>query len=456
MHGLEVTFTEVARHRPFELLAPTAPAVPVGADETPAPQPAPYVSLVADLLGTDARLTLASGATRFTAAYDAESRRVWLEVGDGPSSTLHRSRRFGRCPEPPARLALTLTGLHLTAFVHDGERWLARSRVDLRDRLETRTDGFVAALTASADGVAGAVVGPFGQLGLRDLRFVTTADGDPVCDDGAWLLTATHAGPGFFDAAHTGVWSLAPQTLEWQHRADLFFRRPGEVEGGVYGDHATHLVRDGSRWLVATSTWGDLDVTTPQRRRRATVSVVLAESTADLTQGPHVLDAHPLPLPTDGFASVATWDPHLVRDATPDGPRWLVGFVSSPKLFRFHPALAAGPSLDDLTLLAADPDRRATEGTTLVRTDMGWRVVASDGRDGRRGQRRAYPVFDVDLRQLGALDAAYLTNLPWPALARDPARPGTWWLVAFNGRRAGGEVLGYGTHGDVVVMRGGS
>jgi hypothetical protein len=223
----------------------------------------------------------------------------------------------------------------------------------------------------------------------------------------------------------------------------------------VYGDHATHLVRDGDlatgRWLVATSTWGDLDVTTPERRRRASVSVTLAESTADLTRGRHVLDTRELRLPTDGFTSVATWDPHLVRD----GDRWLVGYVSAPKLFRFHPVLAAGPSLDDLTLLAADPDRRATEGTTLLRVEQGWRVVASDGRDGRRGQRKAYPVFDLDLRQVGALDAAYLTNLPWPALARDPDRQGGWLMVAFNGRPAGGAVLGYGTHGDVVVLRSG-
>ncbi len=71
----------------------------------------------------------------------------------------------------------------------------------------------------------------------------------------------------------------------------------------------------------------------------------------------------------------------------------------------------------------------------MLRTAQGWRVVASDGRDGRRGQRKAYPVFDLDLAQLGQLDAAYLTNLPWPALAPDPDRPDGWLMVAFNGQR---------------------
>ena len=449
MHGLEGRFAEVARQRPFALVAPTAPTVAVDATGTVVPQPAPYVTLTGELLAptASARLTLASCGARLSASYDGETGRVGLEVADAARTTTHRSRRFGRCPTPPRQLALTLTGLHLTAFAHDGQAWTARGRVDLRDRLDTHAEDFVAELQAVAEGTATAECGAFGQLGLRDLRFVTTAEGEPVREGGAWLLTATNAGPGFFDAGHTGVWSLDPETWALTHRADLFFRRSDRP--GVYGDNATHLVHDGDHWLVATSTWGDLDLTTPERRRRATVGITLAESTADLTRGRHVLDTRALRLPTDGLGPVGSWDPHLVRD----GRRWLVGFVSAPKLFRFHPAVAGGPTLDDLSLIGAAPGRRATEGTTLLRTAQGWRVVASDGRDGRRGQRKAYPVFDLGLNQLGQLDAPYLTNLPWPALARDPDRPGHWLMVAFNGRTAGGDVLGYGTHGDVVVLR---
>ena len=159
-----------------------------------------------------------------------------------------------------------------------------------------------------------------------------------------------------------------------------------------------------------------------------------------------MLDTTELPLPTDGFTSVAVWDPHLVRE----GDRWLVGFVSASRFFRFHPALAAGPSLDDLALVAAAPDRRATEGTTLLRVDDELLVLASDGRDGRRGERARFPVFGTDLVERGALDAPYPTNLPWPTLARVDGR---WLMVAFNGMPSGGRLLGYGTHGDVVIMR---
>jgi hypothetical protein len=243
-----------------------------------------------------------------------------------------------------------------------------------------------------------------------------------------------------FDTAHTSVWSLDPATLELSHRSDLFFRRPDRP--GAYGDHATHLLRDGDRWLVATSTWGDFD----RRRPGATLSVTLAESTDDLLTGRHLLDTRVLVLPTTGLKSVGVWDPHLVR--TDDG--WLVGFVSAPRFFRFHPALAAGPSLDALSLRSAATDRIATEGTTLMQLDGTWRVLASDGRDGRRGQRRGYPVFDLDLREVGSLDAPYPTNIPWPTLV--PVGD-SWLLVGFNGRPYGGPLPGYGTHGDVVFAR---
>ena len=237
-----------------------------------------------------------------------------------------------------------------------------------------------------------------------------------------------------------------PRRCDLTHSADLFFRRPDRP--GVFGDHATHLVRTDSGWLVATSTWGDFEAPTSRAGRRtpAGLRVTLAESDADLLRGTHVLDTRELPLPTDGLDSIATWDPHLVRH---DGG-WLVGFVSARKFFDFHPALAGGPALDDLRLLGAATDRRSTEGTTLVEVDGRMVVLASDGRDSPRAQRGRFPVFDLTMADLGTLDAPYPTNLPWPSLAQVD---GTWLMATFNGRAAGGKLLGYGTHGDLLLMR---
>ncbi len=413
------------------------------------PHPAPYAAVVAelgDLASGRVELELTgSDGTRFVCWYDG-ARAVGLDVTAGGTSTSHRSRRAGTAPAPVSALALTLTGTHLSALTRDGDAWVVRARYDLRGRFETRDETWLGTMRSGCrwagpgeSPVRRLTAGGFGQLGLRDVRLASEADGSPVRLDGRWLLTATSAGPGFFDTAHTSVWTLDPTTFELEHRADLFFHRPDRP--GVFGDHASHLVRDGERWLVATSTWADFD-----RRLNPVVRVTLAETTADLTTGRHVLDTRILPLPTDGVRSVGVWDPHLVRA----GDEWLVGYVSAPRFFRFHPMVASGPSLDDLTVRGAATDRTATEGTTLLELDGTWRVLASDGRDGRSGQRARFPVFDLALGEVGAIEAPYPSNIPWPTLVRDGDG---WLMVTFDGTPTGGRLVGYGSHGDVVIAR---
>jgi hypothetical protein len=391
-------------------------------------------------------LTFTSGGDVLTGSYDG--RRVWLEVTTGARRTTHASRRHARVRRGASRFALTLTGTMLTALTREtDDAWVARARVDLSELgIEPRDEAWLADLTADHEGAAGdARTGAFGQLGLRDIRAVTYADGSPFRDDaGLVLLTATSAGPGFFPTAHTSVWALDPTTYELVHRGALYFRR----EGLVYGDHATHLMRDGDEWVVTTSTWAGFkapDAKDPSKPW-SPVGVTIARSREDVTRGEHVLDATPLALPTDGLTSVGVWDPHLVRR----DDEWLVGYVSAEKYFAFHPVLASGPSLDALTLRAARADRTATEGTTLV--PLGGTVVvgASDGRDNPRRVRARYPIFDLDLNEVAELRSAYVSNLPWPTLI--PV--GEEWLhVAFDGTPHGGLLPGYGTHGAVVLSR---
>jgi hypothetical protein len=402
-----VPYEIVARRRPVRLVVPHE-----------GPVVAPYVAVTGPATGSatgSGPLTLSSGPVTLAATYDD---RVALHVTTDGRTTTHRSRRSGRPEAPVEELALTLTGPQVTAFTREAGAWVARARYHLTDRHDVHDEQWLAGLTGSGP------LGRFGQLGLRDLRVVTEASGEPVLDGDRVLLTATSAGPGGFRTGHCSVWSLDPSSLTLEHRADLFLRR-----GGVYGDHAAHLLRDGDRWLLAASTWGDFD------RDERPVRVTLAESTADLTRGVHVLDSRPLALPTAGLRSVGLWDPHLVR--ADDG--WLVGYVSATRYFRFHPVLAAGRSLGTLSVcgVGAGPE---TEGTTLARLDGEWRVLASDRR------RRRYPVLDLDLREVGALDAAYPGNIPWPTRYGDL-------LVGFDGTPYGGRLVGYGSHGDVVLQR---
>jgi hypothetical protein len=431
-------FVEVARRRPVDIVAPGARSVDTdGPGSWATPQPAPYAAITTTPAGP-ATLALTSGATRLAAWWDGV--RMGIDVTAG-GTTQHVSRRDAKPERPPEQLALALTGTHVTGFTRAGEHWTARARVDLRGRLDTRDEEWLSGLHAHAEGSVGPVAaGGFGQLGLRDVRVASHADGSPYRIGDRAVLTATSAGPGFFDTAHTSVWTLDPHTLDLRHVSDLFFRRPDRP--GAYGDHATHLVRSDDRWLVATSTWGDFD----RRRPGATVGVTLAETTADLLTGRHLLDTRTLDVPTDGLRSVGVWDPHLVRA----DDEWLVGFVTASAFFTFHPALATGPTLDTLTLRAAATGRTATEGTTLLRLGDQWRVLASDGRDGPRRLRQRYPVFDLDLRETGTVAAPYPTNIPWPTLL--PVGD-SWLLIGFDGTRHGGRIAGYGTHGDVVFMR---
>ncbi len=435
-------FEVVRRVRPVDLVAPGTIGVDTRTGGTvPLPAVAPYVAATTDVLSPDGP-ALHVGGHRLAAVLTDGS--VSLSVAGSGTTRELRSRRFHRA-EDPTGLGVSLTGTHVTAWSHEASGWVARARHDLREVLDTRDEEALADLRVELpDG--GGVAGGFGQLGLRDVRFVTAEDGRPLRLDGSLWLTATSAGPGFFDTAHTSVWRLDPASLVLAHSADLFFRRPDRP--GVYGDHATHLVRTEDGWLVATSTWGDFEkpATRAGRRSPAELRVTLAESAADLLRGTHVLDTRELRLPTDDLGSIATWDPHLVRR---DG-EWLVGFVSARRFFDFHPALAAGESLADLRLLGAATDRRSTEGTTLVEVDGRMVVLASDGRDSRRGQRARFPVLDLAMADIGLLEAPYPTNLPWPSVARIDDG---WLMVTFDGRRAGGALLGYGTHGDVVIMR---
>ncbi len=411
------SFVDAGTVRPVELVRPgplASPAAPSLAVEAPVEPP------------EAAEVALVCGEDRL--AVRLEDRFELLVTTNGRTTT-HRSRRSGRPAGAVDRLALTLTGTHLVAWGHEADGWVARGRVDLAGRVDTRDEAWLAAVAGE-----GGPLGGFGQLGLRDLRLVTHADGTPYDDGQGVLLTATSAGPGFFDTAHTSVWRLDPDALRLSHCSDVFFRRPDQP--GVFGDHASHLLRDGDRWLLATSTWGDFDSAGPGARVGATI----AETTADLLSGRHVLDTRPLPLPTTGLRSVGVWDPHLVR--TDEG--WLVGYVSAWRFFAFGPVLAEGPSLDALTLRAAATGHLETEGPTLHRVDGQWRVLVSDSR------RRCYPVLDLDLRETGLLDAPYPTNIPWPTVVE---HDGGLLLVGFDGEQHGGRVVGYGSHGAVRFAR---
>jgi hypothetical protein len=448
---LDVRFAEAHRFHPVELVAPGFVLVDLvvgdevaGESREEVALPAPFVGVEVEVADADdgvlvAGLASADRRTGVHLALDAVRGEAELVlVVDGRASSLARER--ASLPDGPFTVGFVLCENRATAFVRSATgAWqaLASARSPIADRLDLRDPRTLATMGVHWGARSGACrvsrvrAGLFGMTGLRDPHLVQHADGSPYVEDGQHFITWTCAGPGFFQQAHWGVFAFDPAApTAMEQVAQLYTRR----DGLLLGDHAGQLVRDGDRWLVANTSWGDFD--------GSGVHVRATTSTADLLRGVHVLETTPVALPT----SLDTWDPSLTRI---DGA-WRWAYVESPSQspFDFHPALARTGAADpfaELIAVGADRGRHQTEGTVLVRDTDRWLLLASDG------DAREYPVYDLGVRRVGLLDAPYGSNIPHPQVLTDD--DGRWLMVTFDATNPFAARLGYGGHGDVVVLR---
>ena len=450
---LLLTFQQVDRFRPFALVAPGFAAVdrgecsPDGLLHADAGPVAPYAAVEVqvgrpgtelDPAGTVSVGLATEDDQHVLVTWSAATSRITLSVRRAGRTRVVRRHKVTLAA--PFGLAFVLCESQVTALVDSGDGWVpvlterakVRSLVDLR-RAEVLA-GHRYAWGGTAVELGSVRAGLFGMTGLRDPHLVQHADGSPYVREGRCYLTWTCAGPGFFQQAHWSVWSFDPaDPAGMRLEAQLFSRR----DGLVLGDHAGQLVRDGDRWLVATSSWGDFEP--------GSIHVRHTESTADLLTGVHVLDTERTPLPSRH----GTWDPALTRI----GERWHVAYVESrsQRPFTFHPALASTSRADWTRELVRTEEPagdlsglQQCEGPILVRSGADTWLLASDGAE------RSYPVFDLSGARLGRLDAPYGTNIPHPQVLPDPA--GGWWLLTFDGTAYHRPMLGYGGHGDVLVL----
>ncbi|MEV7432043.1 hypothetical protein AB0N29_20715 [Nocardioides sp. NPDC092400] len=425
-------------------------------------QDAPYAAVVVDVAAFSGDTTrdrvlagLAKGAgDHLLAWYDRATGTVGIDLTvGGTTETLGTAEAD---LQAPFQLAFAVTSTTVVAFADTGSGPVPLVKATLDERLDLREPANLRTWTNSfgAESGSGTVVldrvraGYFGQLGLRDPHLVTHADGAPYIRDGKVYLTFTQAGLAFFETAHWGVWTLDLETYRLEQVANLFFQRDGRDL--VLGDHAGHLVRDDAnrRWIVTNSTWGDF------ANDSVEINYTTLRSSTDVLRGVHVLRTRQLRLPTSELPSeaVGQWDPHVVKI---EG-RWYVGFVNARRFFDFYPALARSPrgaDFTNLSLVGADASKVETEGTVLQRFGGRWYVLASNGDANAAEIRGQYPVYDLQMKQLGILDAPHPTNIPWPMIIPVAERNRTrWLLVTFNGTQYYEPLLGYGTHGDTIVM----
>lgn len=444
----DLSFTERHRYRPFEVVASAFVAEHrprlgevdrlTRVDRSPeAPFAAVEVEVERQAGTVVAGLSTADG-DHVVATYRATDRTAAIEVRVAGRSQVVRRRRvelhepftlgFALCENQVTVLARSAGGPWRALLT---ERRKVAARLDLRRPETLRRFGYTWGVRSGSATLGEVRAGLYGMTGLRDPHLVQHADGRPVVRDGKAYLTWTCAGLGSFRQAHWGVFTLDladPTRLE--QVAQLYTRR----DGLLLGDHAGQLVRDGDRWLVAASSWGDFD-------DRTGVHVRHLGTRADLLSGVHLLDTEPTDLPTEHDA----WDPGFTRV---DG-RWFLGFVASPsqRPFDFHPALASTTSdspWTGLTRVGAADGLHQCEGPVIARVGDQWWLLASDG------DARDYPVFDLSMQQIGSLDAPYPSNIPHPQLLRRD--DGSWLMVTFDGTQHAERTMGYGGHGDVVVM----
>jgi hypothetical protein len=444
----DLSFTERHRYRPYQLVAPAFVAecrARVGevdrltrSDRSPE---APFAAVELEVqhqAGTVAAGLSTPDDDHVLATHTAADRTVTIEVRVAGRTRVVRRRRVDL--RAPYTLGFVVCENQVTVLARaPGGTWrpLLTERRRVADRLDLRRPGTLERFRWTWGARSGTATlgelraGLYGMAGLRDPHVVQHADGRPFVRDGLAYLTWTCAGLGSFRQAHWGVFTLDlddPTRLE--QVAQLFTRR----DGLLLGDHAGQLVRDGDHWLVATSSWGDFDAGSGVHVRHLTTE-------ADLLSGVHLLETERTDLPT----AYDAWDPGFTRV---DG-RWFLGFVASPsqRPFDFHPALAsttAESPWTGLTAVGAAEGLHQCEGPVIARVGEDWWLLASDG------DARDYPVFDLSMQRAGRLDAPYPTNIPHPQLIRRD--DGSWLLVTFDGTQRGARTMGYGGHGDVVVM----
>jgi hypothetical protein len=177
-------------------------------------------------------------------------------------------------------------------------------------------------------------------------------------------------------------------------------------------------------------------------------------SSVNLLGGVHILTGKRHPVNDVPYKTEGKWDPGLTRI----GDRWYLSYVIATDLFTdFQPALARSASGADHTALqfvGADWGKRATEGPIIQKLGGKWRVLASCGDDEPPELRDKYPMYTLQMAFDGYLNAPHPTNIPHPMVVPIPLSTGNtkYVMITFNGTQYYEPLLGYGTHGDFIVM----
>jgi hypothetical protein len=455
-------------------------------------QEAPFATVIVDVERfsdtTGAENTVFAGLVKdesnyVTASYNHSTKKVGISVC--VNGTVKTLGPVDATLAAPLRFAFVANENEVTALVSDPASTIGDFRplikrdvrfetggaLDLRDAtvLATYKNGFGARATSGAIVLGAVEAGYFGEAGVRDPHVVQYADGTPYIKNNKLYFTLTNAGLGFFEKAHWTVWTMdLSDYTKTEQVGNIFWHNAEGDSTKVLGHHAGQIVLDEAkrRWIVLVSSWGDFGpqggdlgnfgtVTYPDNPPVDILYDDKLDSNVDLLSGVHILTGNRHPVNDLPYKTEGKWDPGLTRI----GDRWYLSYVIALDLFTdFQPALARSASGADHTALefvGADWGKRATEGPVIQKLGGKWRVLASCGDDEPPELHDKYPMYTLDMVFDGYLNAPHPTNIPHPMVVPIPLLSTgntKYILITFNGTQYYIDLLGYGTHGDFIVM----
>lgn len=352
----------------------------------------------------------------------------------------------------PFTFAFVLNENNVIALADTGQGFVPLVRANVASVLDMRDPavlgsyhyGFGVRADSGTIALDGVRAGYWGKAGVRDPHVITWADGTPFIADGKVYLTLTNAGLGFFQFAHWGVYTLDLSDNGLEQIGKIFWERGGVV----VGDHAGHIVYDDSigAFRLLVSNWGTFSGNG--------VLINAATFGGDVLHGVNVIRNPTVQqLPT----TVSRWDPHMTRI----NGVWYIAFVESPSQnpFVFHPALAVGPrggQFGSFSLVGRDTSHTMTEGMVIQKIGGKWYVLCSSSPVEGPPAGGHYDIYDLNMRFIDFLNAPYPTNnIPHPMVFPVPVtqtQSTRYQMVTFEGTQYYENILGYGTHGDFLVM----
>lgn len=363
---------------------------------------APYAYIEMDVTS----LSNVNAVTPFCGFVSGANDRMWVYVHDGALGidTVNNGNSsitpttYGSFT-PPYKLCFVVSYPEAWAWVDTGSGYQPIAFVALDTSVDLRlltkfsaswlpSFGFDrdAGASGSATNVRVGYVG--GTFGMRDAKLVTYSDGQPYFRNGHPVVAATTPTTNSFDGNHMALMEVDlsdPDAPELSLISHLFYRvASGDLGNSaatkdtctaLYGGQIMRSPAD-DKWQIWTNGWGYQDILTDG------IDLFYAETTVDILQGVHALDAYKV---TVSGTSKSVYD---------NGQRWdgstlkLVAAETVDRLLspseEYHQAYFEGTGPSDLAFVRRDTSVSQSEQSMFTKIGGVYYAVGG-GDDGGNG-----------------------------------------------------------------------